>query len=146
MVALIPLLVFLIGCKQYAVDSQQSTGGTQQTSTVELKYGETKMVSLLGKSYSVQLTEVLEERCADCTVCYKPNGIYADASLLINGVKTSLRIYSCTLTEEVTWEKIKQRDYVVAINESLDAGLVRLAPSVSDGKKESYVAKVVFMY
>lgn len=138
---MVTLLVgVLLSCKQRSVDS------IQQTSMLELKYGAKDAITLKGKTYTIQFIDLVEERCADCTTCYKPNGIYANTILLINGEKKTLRIYSCTLSEELTWETIVKNQDVISIDEFVSAGVARLAPSSPSGEKEFYSVKIILNY
>lgn len=130
----------LLSCNQHSVN------GEKQTSALEAKFGEKASITLKDKPYTIQFLDIVEERCADCTTCYKPNGIYANAILLINGEKKTLRIYSCTLSEELTWDTIVKNRDVISIDEYVNVGIARLMPSSPLGEKNSYSVKLLFNY
>lgn len=114
--------------------------------TLELGYGQTKTLALPGQSLSVKFIDLKEERCANCTTCYKPNGIYADVMIEVNNTPQTLRVRTCTLTEEISWEQVQKDRNVSSINSTIQAGVVKLIPSDTSLVKSSYSTKIIFNY
>ena len=139
------VIMAMLNCSHQPVETTIPVKAKTVEVAVDLTFNERKTVTLGGSSYELEFIDVVEERCADCTRCYKPNGIYADAYVLINGTKTKLRLYSCTVQEVVNWESIVKNFNVVKINNSLDAGVAKLSPGdLVNIPKSSYSLTILF--